>query len=464
MSRNHRPSSRPALPFLAWPESFASLPFDSKAILKSLQGSDRTDPGSIRNGQQAQLRMMLEWAVGNSPFYRGSSAHAEVLKKIRKGDEDFAALWRQLPLLTKVELRKSNAKIHASQLPPGHGPISSIFTSGSTGMPVEVHTTALTRAIWDALTMREHMWRQRIFSNRLGSVRSLKKDMRKPEGMDLGTWGAPASEFCRTGPGSAMHSATPVKDIAVWLKRFKPNYLIIYPSIAESLLNEIGPIRPDGIMEIRTISEPLDRELEERFMREWGVPCTEIYSAVELGSIAFRCKEHNALHAQPETLFVEILDDADKPCQTGETGRVVLTSLHNLATPLIRYEIGDYATVGAPCQCGRTSMVLEKVLGRVRNMLHTPDGRTLWPSGGQGIRKIEVVQQAQFVQTALDQIEVRVVLDRPLTLDETDQLVEITRQSLYYPFNVSIKPVEMIERGPTGKFEQFLSLLPNNPK
>ena len=34
-------------------------------------------------------------------------------------------------------------------------------------------------------------------------------------------------------------------------------------------------------------------------------------------------------------------------------GRIVVTALNNFATPLIRYEIGDYAEVGEICSCGR---------------------------------------------------------------------------------------------------------------
>ena len=50
-------------------------------------------------------------------------------------------------------------------------------------------------------------------------------------------------------------------------------------------------------------------------------------------------------------------------------GRVVVTHLHNYAMPLIRYEIGDYAIAGGNCDCGINLPVLERVVGRTRNLV-----------------------------------------------------------------------------------------------
>mgnify|MGYP000113622014 CR=1 FL=1 len=55
----------------------------------------------------------------------------------------------------------------------------------------------------------------------------------------------------------------------------------------------------------------------------------------------------------------------------------VVTPFYNLAMPLIRYDIGDYAEAGAPCACGRTLPVLARIMGRSRNMLRLPGGGTM---------------------------------------------------------------------------------------
>jgi len=207
------------------------------------------------------------------------------------------------------------------------------------------------------------------------------------------------------------------------------------------------------------MAEPLDLELENRLVSAWGVRVSDIYTSNECGQIAFRCREHNNLHVQSEGIFVEILDDRGARCAPGETGQVVLTSLHNLATPLIRYQIGDYATVGETCGCGRASPVIRQVLGRVRNLALSPDGRRYWPTALGKTRVIAAIRQAQWVQTARDAIELRVVLDRPLTAAETQLAIDTVCKALGHPYRVEIVAVEAIARGPTGKFEEFLSLL-----
>ncbi|MEO8225657.1 MAG: hypothetical protein ABI661_12705, partial [Gammaproteobacteria bacterium] len=96
---------------------------------------------------------------------------------------------------------------------------------------------------------------------------------------------------------------------------------------------------------------------------------------------------------------------------------------------------------------------------RVRNLVHTPDGRRYWPVSLGRIRSVAPVIQAQFVQTGLDTVELRVVCSRPLTPAETTEAVAKTRQALGYAFEVSIVPMATIPRGPTGKYEEFLSLI-----
>ncbi len=191
------------------------------------------------------------------------------------------------------------------------------------------------------------------------------------------------------------------------------------------------------------------------------VGVADLYSANEVGYIAFRCLEQGRLHVQSESVLVEILDEAGRACAPGEVGRVVITTLQNLGTPLMRYDIGDYARVGAPCACGRTLPVLDQVMGRVRNLVRRPDGQSFWPARLAGMRTVKEIRQAQYVQTALDTIELRAVLDRPLSDAETRAVEDRVRKLLEYPFTVKVVPVTAIARGPTGKFEEFMTALPD---
>jgi phenylacetate-CoA ligase len=105
---------------------------------------------------------------------------------------------------------------------------------------------------------------------------------------------------------------------------------------------------------------------------------------------------------------------------------------------------------------------IDRVVGRVRNLVSTPDGRRYWPVDLGKFRSMSAVRQFQYVQAAPDTIELRFVLDWPLTVDEEIKAKELAVAALGHPFKVEIKSVPAIERGPGGKFEEFLSLLPKD--
>jgi phenylacetate-CoA ligase len=444
---------------VAWPH-FVSAGASWRAMLDGLRETERLPADRVLQGQARQIGRLMQWSARESRFYRDAGWIEEVVADIGRRPDAFWDIWRRVPILAKSDLRAHGELVHSQNVPTDQTPIAGTLTSGSTGISVEIRTTVVTRKLWEILTVREHLWQGRDASKRLGAIRYRKAHDRDPAGTQLPSWGPPVAALFRTGPASAIHVGHGIDTLAQWLIRFDPHYLITYPSIAEPLLEQVGAARsaPRALEEIRFISEPLDPELERRLADRWGLRATDIYSANEVGNIAFRC-ERGSLHVQAESLFVEILDERGQPRAPGETGRVVVTALHNLATPLIRYDLGDYATLGEPCSCGRGLPVIRQVRGRVRNLVSTPDGRRSWPVDLAKIRSVRAIRQAQFVQSSIDTIQLNVVSDRPLTIDEQGEAAVAVRAALGYPFNVTVNRVESIPRGPTGKFEEFMSLL-----
>lgn len=442
---------------IAWPP-FLSSPASLRRAVDGLGDTQWWGADEILAAQQRRLADLLRWSYEKVPLYRRLGRRAERLARPNLPPEQFWREWRELPLLTKTELRSHSERLLARQVPPAHLPLETLKTSGSTGIPVEVRGTAITRLMWNALTIREHLWRGRDFAKRLGVMRYFPPPRRSAEGADLPSWGNPVAQLYPTGMASAIHIGFPVEALADWLRRFDPHYLLAYPSVVPALLEAL-PDKPPALEEVRFISEPLDADLERRLAEAWGVRCSDTYSANEVGYISFRCPEQGNSHVQSESVLVEVLDDRGRACGVGESGRVVVTSLHNQAMPLLRYDLGDYATVGAACACGRGSPVIGKVLGRVRNLVRTPDGRRYWPVALGKVRAVQPILQAQFVQVDLDSIEVRAVLSRPLREEELLRARELAREALGHPFRVDVVGVETIERGPSGKFEEFLSRL-----
>ena len=80
-----------------------------------------------------------------------------------------------------------------------------------------------------------------------------------------------------------------------------------------------------------------------------------------------------------ECYIVELLVDG-RPAKPGEVGEIVITDLHNLATPMIRYRIGDLAVAfddATPCSCGLAHSRIGDIEGRTQAIVHCADGTWL---------------------------------------------------------------------------------------
>jgi phenylacetate-CoA ligase len=158
-------------------------------------------------------------------------------------------------------------------------------------------------------------------------------------------------------------------------------------------------------------------------------------------------------------VLVEILNDDGQPCAPGEVGRVVVTDLHNFATPLVRYEIGDYAEAGEACRCGRGLPTLRRIVGRRRGMLRYPDGRTVWPVFTVACRLAARYHEIQLIQERIDLLRLRVVADAPLSDESKLALTRALQNVLGHPFEIAIEQVAELSRSRGGKLEEFVSLV-----
>jgi len=74
----------------------------------------------------------------------------------------------------------------------------------------------------------------------------------------------------------------------------------------------------------------------------------------------------HGLHVHAENVILEILNDADQPCKPGETGRVVLTVLHNFRTPFIGMTLETRRPGSGSLPCGRGLPLITRVHGKAR--------------------------------------------------------------------------------------------------
>lgn len=443
-------------------ETWPGYPGRDGALLGSLlwqfERSQWLPPDTLLQLQMSQVQRLLAHARATAPFWRQRLSAFERLARQPLTPEQ----WQALPLLTRREVQAAGDSLDSELVPAAFGAITRAETSGSTGEPVQVRQTALDRLMWSAMTLREHHWHRRDFSGRLASIRVFGNARAAgPHGMEVADWGAPAGHLYRTGPMAMLELSTDVADQAAWLQRQDPDYLLTYPTNLAALLEhaERHGWRLPRLREVRTVGETLDADLRRRCADDWDVAVTDCYSSRELGYLALQCPVSGCYHVSAETVLLEVLDEDGRAVAPGGIGQVVVTPLHNYATPLVRYALNDYAEVGQPCACGRGLPVLRRILGRSRNMLVLPDGRRYWPQVGFGrFRSIAPVRQYQLEQHSVSRIRVRLVVDRPLRDTEEKALGEVIIAALGHPFELVFDYVDgEIGRGPGGKYEEFVS-------
>jgi phenylacetate-CoA ligase len=317
--------------------------------------------------------------------------------------------------------------------------------------------STLQGTFWRALTLREHRWHRRDLSVTLAVIRKGAGRGSSP------SWGAATAGLVETGPCLRLDVDGDTNAQLEWLERHDPGYLLTYPSLAAELatLSLERGVKLPGLREVRSLGESLEIGVRHLCKQAWNVPLTDIYSSEEVGYVALQCPDHEHYHVQAENVLVEVLNEKGKPCAPGETGRVVVTDLHNFAMPVIRYDIGDYAEVGEPCPCGRGLPVLRRLVGRASRMLMAPDGTRYWPALGlRSLNDLVPLRQHQIVQKSLRLVEVRLVPVSPLS-DAVKHDVQ-SRIAARLPAGMQLRLVccESIPRAPSGKHEEFISEIP----
>jgi phenylacetate-CoA ligase len=449
------------VPHIEFPAAPAPGPASRLSLLFQLEQTQWWSHERLREAQFMQLQGLLAHAAHHVPHYARTLGRAEDLPRLTP------ETWAQLPLLTRHDLRPGNRQMLSGHVPPEHGRRQTNPTSGSTGTPIECQSTDLTQFFWKVFALREHVWHRRDFTRKLMVIRYVKENPEKAAGgLRAEKWGAATDDVIRTGPVALYDLRADLSFLAERLIAERPGYLLGHPSALSGLIDqcERRGVKPEGLLQLRAIGEMVPDDLGERSQRLWGTPLVDVYSCQEAGYLAVQCPDHPHLHVQSENVLLEVIDGEGRACQPGEIGRVVITSLNNFATPLIRYELGDYARVGGPCPCGRGLPVLERVMGRSRNLVTLPSGDTRWPRVGyEELRTIAPVGEIQMIQHSLEDIEVRLVVHAPLTPLHYQALTAYVQRNLGHPFRIRFELVDSIRHAVNGKVEAFISKLPARP-
>jgi len=147
--------------------------------------------------------------------------------------------------------------------------------------------------------------------------------------------------------------------------------------------------------------------------------------------VSGECVARTGMHIQEDHFIVECIDpDTLEPVAQGEQGELVITAMTKEAMPIIRYRTRDITRLDfAPCNCGRTTARMERVVGRTDDMLIIR-GVNVFPSQiEEALLRVEGTAPHYLIEVArpenLDEVTVKVEIRAEQFSDRMDQLQKL---------------------------------------
>lgn len=419
---------------------------------KSLLNSEGFSEEEITRLQRNRLLNLLEGAKKYTAYY------GPILPEFSSQDTlDVQEILSHVPVLKKDSFRSSPEAFLSKKF--DHKKLIKINTSGTTGAPMTVYMTPEARKMNYAFFARAKKWagtdgfeRSLTFAGRL--VVPMKQ--KSPP-----YWRS--NIFFRNRLFSSYHlSEKNLPSYVDSILRYQPNFIDSYPSslypIAEYILNKgITGIRPKGIL---TSSETLLEHQREAIEKAFSCKVFDQYGSAEQAIFVSQC-EHGSYHLNPEYGLLEVVDKKNNPVRAGELGEFVCTGFTNEAMPLIRYKIGDMGIVSKDnCPCGRNFPVIEKIIGRMDDILVTPEGNYVGRLDPVFKGMSNTIKETQIIQYAPDLVEVIIVKAAGYLEKDGGSVVTELKKRMGDQVTFRIHYTDEIKRTPNGKFRAVVNNIP----
>jgi phenylacetate-CoA ligase len=414
---------------------------------RQLQTFEHAPPPRQNHLLRSQLENLLLHAKKYSPFWQ------ERLAKTRLQGRPLEQLLKDIAPLTRKELQSEFDRLSAKFPKREALGVTEGNSSGSTGTPVRFERcTRLYTPLYFAVGFLCSRWHAIDQQKRLGTIGLRSNDKENaPLGIPYRWLGPVAMGFERSTKDR------PVSETYDYCAKKNPVYLQCGPTILSSLAryaieNGRNELRPEKAL---TLGSAITDEIRDLVLKGLGTKIIDRYSSEETGYIALQCPKHNHFHIISPVTLVEIVDDSGELCPPGKPGRVLLTSMQSYAMPLIRYEIGDMAEWGEPCDCGITLPVMSKVWGRTRHLITTPDGRkTYFRIYAREFQDIPGLIEYRFVMHQSATVVAYLRVSEP-SASIASAVTEKVQRAMGYPYPVRIQFVEKIDWGGSWKQEPF---------
>jgi phenylacetate-CoA ligase len=425
---------------------------------------DLKDAIETHSGTAVLPKLLSAISTGwQRPFYRrhwGFTKLDDALAATREGHFD------EFPVIRKAHMRSDHGDIVDFD-----GSADVVSSSGTTGRPVDVplHADELaSRVVRVQRVLREAGLRP---GGRVLQLLSLN---------DLFTLGPQAWLAVQAEGACAIRCTTQRLERALLaIKHIRPDFVIGNAHTMLRMVEEAGNRWP-APEELPSraflgVAATFDAALRptpvvQTLAAKWGL--SEIlnhYGLSELGPVAYECSAHQGLHVHDDCHLVQLCDPQTGRSLTNldQPGEVVATALSlPRGFPAIRYATGDIAAWmhTEQCACGRKSMRLGPIIGRVDHQLKV-FGQTMYPD-----LLLELADRSPQVRRAAVQVRSGEAVNDDVTvllvpaagadaIQVRDEILHQLAQNLVVPPKVEISTDEDLSR-----LEQAASAYSNQVK
>jgi phenylacetate-coenzyme A ligase PaaK-like adenylate-forming protein len=334
----------------------------------------------------------------------------------------------------------------------GNAPVSTYASTGSTGTPIKIYTShengyynfirSTAQFFIDNLSLEEN-WVQIVPPTNMAELENASRTVKT-----AASWAGSLSKIFRNGSLKKIVYRHDDNALANELLKERVGYLVSPSRYIDILMSNGGVdlIKKLGVKMWFHLSDYRDPDIVNRLI-EIGVPSSSNYSAAETGPIAFECRKHQGcFHVAHTNVVVECDHQLTVSYNGISLGRLLITHLHSYATPIIRYDVGDFGQVEQKCRCGHDGPTISNIFGRGKHFLRLPDDK-LRPFylSTRLLQQVVAFKECRIRQPDNETIKVEIGGRENLTPDEQRKLKEVLLKATDPAFTIDIKPVKEID-------------------
>ena len=409
------------------------------AAINLIECGDRTAREAWQN---RQLTNLLRHAHADSKFWRQRMPS----RIIGHGVLKYLPIQSRKDVATQVNLEGSLAA------KDGRAPILNYASTGSTGTPVAAYVCRengyynfirdLAQFFIEDLTLQEN----RVAIQPATSSANLEKQSLTVKHADA--WAGSLSKVFSNGSSKTIVHKYDDDALIKELLKDRVGYLVCTNQHIGILMNSGGIelIKRLGIRMWIHRSDYRDPEVVQA-LSDVGVPSLSIYSAGEVGPIAYECSKYQGCyHVANTNVMVECDDQLTVSFNGVLLSRLLITHLHSHATPIIRYDVGDFGQLEAQCRCGHDGPTISNIFGRGKHFLRHPDGRLLpLYLSTRALLEAVAFKECRVKQTDVNTITIELGGREEITSDEEMRLTNLVIKATDPAFKVKINPVAEID-------------------